>query len=141
MSSSVTMDTIYWWEIFYPKVSREYIPAIIIEYTRIIGNFRYTAEAKRWFADLAKSLSNAPIYFSPELYDVLVTQKVKSFEAVQKKVNLHKHDVFCLGLTYYYITTRIDPKVSRVLGKTTIGSRLPLLPFCPIRGFTGVRRR
>lgn len=76
----------------------------------LIGDFLPPAEMFRWFADLSKKLSNVPVYFSPELYKLLIVSRTKNVTALKSKVNLHKHDVFCLGLTYYYITTRLEPQ-------------------------------
>ena len=76
----------------------------------LVGDFLPRVELRRWLRDLRHGIANLPTYFSPELYKELIIDKRHHVDDIESLYNLHKHDVFCLGLTYYYITCRKLPK-------------------------------
>jgi serine/threonine protein kinase len=75
-------------------------------------NIYMSGEIRRWFSDLQKGITNVPQYLSPEIYQKLVVEKNCDIDTLENTCNLHKHDVFCLGLAYYFITFR---KISKVM--------------------------
>ncbi|EZG64223.1 putative protein kinase [Gregarina niphandrodes] len=48
------------------------------------------------------------VYMSPELFKMRKTDKLLTEDIVSKDV-LHKHDLFCLGLSLYYICMKVAP--------------------------------
>ncbi|XP_053992803.1 probable inactive serine/threonine-protein kinase DDB_G0280131 [Hylaeus volcanicus] len=75
-------------------------------YTLLLAEFLPKSEIRRWFSDLQRGITNVPQYLSPELYQKLVIEKNCNIDTLETSCNLHKHDVFCLGLAYYFLTLR-----------------------------------
>jgi len=97
-------------EIFHGNIHPANIYVSDDGFNLMLGDFLPRSEMRRWLSAVSKQLANPPKYSSPELYDVVYIEKVKSFTSIQKKINLHKNDVFSLGMVMYYLATRSEPE-------------------------------
>lgn len=94
----------------------------------LLGDFLPKSQAIRRFLRMASGqLAVEPVFLSPEVFHA-IRDEVIDETAFAMRVDMKKHDVFCLGLTLYNCLTRKTPDRRMYQSKTYLRNALLTLP-------------